>query len=132
MGAAYMLQNRKLPQQQGGARVVYAWPMDVIEAFCSSGDIAFTDTAHRVIVAGTERCALHCMADDPCPQGFRMPPECPHERLDPAADPERPRCSICGLTGEDQTARRLRKMTASPAIGPLEGDEAYTEEVIES
>ena len=45
MGAAYMLQNRKLPQQQGGARVVYAWPMDVIEAFCSSGDIAFTDTA---------------------------------------------------------------------------------------
>lgn len=108
MSAFVMIQNRELPPEQGGGHVVYAWPADVEEAFCCSEDQAFTDDAHRVIVAGTDRCSLHAGYELPCLVAWRTPPQCPHERLDPAADPSRPRCSTCGLIGIDESARYLR------------------------
>lgn len=107
MATLVMLQNRTLPPQQGGARVVYSWPMDAVEPYCPADD-AFTSTADRVIVAGTDRCALHVMAEGPCVAGFRSPPECQHGRIDPTADPAAPRCLTCGLVGADVSDRWLR------------------------
>lgn len=124
---AFLLQNRTLPWDPS-SRVVYAWPADAPEAFCAGDDTAFTDTAHRVIVAGTDRCALHSMAEFPCVASFRSPPECPHERLDPQADPEHPRCSTCGATGRDRTARYLRRMEAARRFVPSAG--GYSEVVM--
>ena len=124
MGTFLYLQNRALPPEQGGGRVVYAWPADAPEAFCDSADPAFTDSAHRVIVVGTGRCAMHVLKDDPCPQAFRVPAECPHERLDPAADPAHPRCLTCGLVGTDGTARWLNFMNVPPA-GPDDQNDAW-------
>lgn len=108
MGRFLILQNRELPPQMGGGRVVYAWPGDEPEAFCASDDQAFTDSAHSIIVAGTARCALHGLFEQPCLVAYRQPPECRHERLDPSADPAHPRCVTCGLVGEDGTSQWLR------------------------
>lgn len=115
---SFTLQNRTLPWSPT-SRVVYSWPMLPPEAFCGSDDTAFTDTAHRVIVAGTDRCSLHAMSEQPCPVAYRIPPECPHERLDQQAPPEHPRCLTCGRTGDDVSARWLRSpMFARPETAP--------------
>jgi len=117
--AAVTLQNRTLPWSS--TRVVYSWPMLPAEAFCDSGDTAFTDTAHRVIVDGTDRCSLHALNERPCPVAYRTPPECPHENLDPQAPPEHPRCVTCGRVGDDVSARWLRNpMFARPETAPTE------------
>jgi hypothetical protein len=114
---AFLLQNRTLPWSPT-SRVVYSWPLDKPESFCLAPDDAFTDTAHRVIVAGTNRCALHCMAEYPCVRAERTPPECPHERLDPQADPAHPHCVICGAVGADVSARYLRTTERARALVP--------------
>jgi hypothetical protein len=123
MGTTMHLQNRMVPG--GSGRIVIAWPTDEPEAFCMSDD-AFTDAAHRVIVHGTDRCALHGMYDEPCLTGYRQPAECPHERLDPAAGPATPRCLICGRRGTDVTARHSRGSFAAlpgPAPDEVWGDD---------
>lgn len=120
--AAITLQNRTLPWSS--TRVVYSWSLDEPETFCASDDPAFTDTAHRVIVVGTDRCSLHALNEKPCPQAQRMPAECPHEALDPAADPAHPRCTTCGAVGDDVSARWLR----NPMFNPPE--DAPTEVVL--
>jgi len=124
MGSFARLQNRTLPWSPT-SRVIYSWPLDVPEEFCTADDV-FTDTADRVIVLGTARCALHTLAERPCPTSFRTPPECPHERLDPAADPGRPRCVTCGEFGSDVSNRWLHSsMFRDPRAAPSEviGDE---------
>ena len=108
--ATLILQNRLLPPDLGGTRVVYAWDAEAPEAFCEAEDQAFTDDAHRVIVAGTDHCALHGLRPDPCPTSYRVPPQCPHARIDPQADPSRPRCATCGAVGTDESARYLRSV----------------------
>jgi len=105
------LQTRPGPD---GTRVVIAWPLGEPEAFCTKDDSAFTDSAHRVIVYGTDRCSLHGISDELCPVGHRMPAECPHERLDPAAPPELPMCAVCGRRGTDMTDRYARSPFAAP------------------
>lgn len=105
MGTVVHLQNRTEPN---GARIIVAWETETPEPFCASDDTAFTDTAHRVIVHGTDRCALHGLAEHPCITSYRMPAECPHERLDRSAPPETPRCAVCGRHGVDATARYAR------------------------
>lgn len=123
-----MLQNRTLPPDLGGTRVVYSWDLEHPEMYCVADDIAFTDSAHRVIVDGTERCALHASYDHPCLTAGRMPPECPHERIDPQAPPETPRCMTCGRVGVDVTGRYLRgPFAALPGPAP---DEVLGEESI--
>jgi hypothetical protein len=106
MSSFLLLQNRELLPEQGGGRVVYAWPADASEAYCDS-DETFNAPVDRVIVAGTDRCTLHAIAENRCPLAWRTPPECQHERTDPAADPAHPRCLTCGLVGEDVSARFL-------------------------
>lgn len=122
--AALLLQNRILPWSTT-SRVVYAWPLDKPESFCLVLDEAFTDSAHRVIVAGTDRCALHAMYEAPCIRGARTPPECQHERLDPQADPAHPRCLTCGAVGADVSARYLRTTERVRALVP--DAETYSE-----
>ena len=109
MGAFVHLQNRLDPS---GAKIIVGWETETPEAFCLADDSAFTDSAHRVIVHGTDRCSLHGLADSPCVRGERMPAECPHERLDPTAPPETPRCATCGRHGADMTARFARSSFA--------------------
>jgi hypothetical protein len=114
MGSFLVLHNRELLPEQGGGRVVYAWPGDASEAYCISGD-TFNAPADRVIVAGTHRCSLHAIAEYPCVYAWRTPPECEHERIDLTADPARPRCLTCGLVGDDVSARFLT--TLNPVTG---------------
>jgi hypothetical protein len=125
MGTVVHLQNRTTPN---GTPIVIGWETSTPEAFCDSDDTAFTDTAHRVIVHGTDRCALHGLADHPCVVAYRMPAECPHERLDPTAPPETPRCSTCGRHGADMTARYARgPFAALPGPAP---DDVWGDEVV--
>lgn len=122
MSSFTLLQNREV----FGTHVVYAWPADRHEAFCDSEDQAFTDEAHRVIVAGTEHCALHGLREAPCPIAYRTPPLCTHERLDESAPPETPRCATCGAVGADESSRWLRNSMFSGSGAPVEalvGDE---------
>lgn len=126
MGTFIHLQNRKDPS---GTPIVIGWETDTPEAFCDSGDTAFTDPAHAVIVRGTDRCALHALAESPCVTSYRMPGECRHERLDPTAPPETPRCATCGRHGADMTRRYARSpfvRGATPGSLPDEvwGDDA--------
>lgn len=127
MGTMVMLQNRPSPWSPD-SRVVYSWPLDVPEAFCIAGDIAFTDDAHRVIVHNTGNCALHVMAEEPCIVAWRSPPECRHERINLLnVDRSAPQCATCGLVGADVSARWLRTaMFRDPVTAPSEvlGDEA--------
>ena len=121
MSQTLLLQNRELPWDLG-TRVVYAWDLGQPEPFCDS-DAEFVDSADRVIVDGTQRCALHATFATPCPVAYRSPPECQHERLDEQADPSTPRCLICGAVGSDESARFLR--STDRARG---GADSYTEE----
>jgi hypothetical protein len=124
MGTFVHLQNRLDPS---GTKIVVGWDTETPEAFCASDDSAFTDTAHRVIVHGTDRCALHGLAEFPCVVSYRMPAECRHEQLDPTAAPETPRCSTCGRHGADMTARYGRSSFAAlpgPAPDEVWGDDA--------
>lgn len=122
--ANLVLQNRML----GDTRVVLAWPMDEPEAFCDSS-YPFASAAERIIVVGTDRCAPHAGAENPCPVGWRSPPECQHADVLPQeAGAESYRCDVCGHIGHDETARYLPRMTG-PAF-PSAPDETYTEHAL--
>lgn len=93
---------------------VTSWPMDVEEQFC--------EESFAVIVAGTDRCAQHADEPETCPIGLRTPPECRHGSPDFVTDPEHPRCTTCGLVGEDVSDQIAPG--PPPVAGPDEMPEA--------
>jgi hypothetical protein len=118
------LKVQNLPGPGGEGRVFLAWPMDVVEAFCTSADSAELPSEQRVIVAGTGRCAAHVNAPDPCLFAERMPPECPHPVVTRPDGEGLVRCLTCGADSVP-VPDNLRRLTSTGAAAPQGPDESF-------